>query len=170
MSVQAGDFLAVYENSAQLKIIDVPVASQENYFNVQADSNWPARATNGFTITTADGSLAAGHAIKAHVVRPIGFKFQHTYTDWAAVVHNITIETGNNISWFETVVSIDILVTVENVTLVSNVTEGKQNNFYISYLIFNNVALEPNLVINPYFNVCDSFGFFLLAIGQVFLC
>lgn len=115
----------MYEDTAQLKIIDAPAAAHENLFNVQSYGDWSNRFVSGFTITAADGNLAAAHAIKAHIVRPIRLKFSHTYYEMKAIVRNITVETANDISNMSTVSPIDVQVAIENVTLTCNLTVGE---------------------------------------------
>ena len=127
LTVQAGDFLAVKEESASLQIINSPASAFEYYFDVDSDNTWGDRATNGYTLTFSnnDPMLSAAHAIRAHLVQPVKLKFRHTYADNGINRRNITVTASNNVSSMSANASIELQALIQNVSIWCNYTAGK---------------------------------------------
>jgi len=131
LPVLKGDFLGVVEESAQLRLIDVPVSGHEHVFDVSSDAAYPSRATSPFSVQTGGTMLTAAHAIKAHLTRPVRFKLHHTYMDPESIIRNVTLSTSNGISSFDTIYPIAVKVAIENVTIQTNGTAGRCHDQHI---------------------------------------
>lgn len=136
LGVQAGDFLAIKEDSARLQLINATASSYEYYFDVESDSAWSTRSSTGYSVmfASSDPKLNAAHAIRAHIVRPVRMKFRHTYTPQESVTYNISVSTSNNITSLVTTTSIDVQTLISNVTILTNYTTGNALKFQNLYV------------------------------------